>query len=194
MTISQSRPGFRSVKKTVTMPPEGGDEGRIEVSLPPLEPILGTVQIQLDPIYRDAKITVTDDYGDEVWSGTVPADGRVEARMRIGTHRLEIEHPRYEKLTENVTVKEGMNTPFDEIHLSPKPGRLVLTGPPGAWVRFKRDGQVKRAERLDEKGTITVEGLAPGEYELVLKGDSGESETRTVTVRSAESVAVRFPR
>jgi hypothetical protein len=186
--LSASRAGFRSRELTVKLSPEG----RQAVTVPALEPINGILVLHC-PV-PGARVTVLDEFGEEIVSETVGDAGEpLELEVRVGTSRnvriMHDEHHPFEQIVNEIS--EGARTTL-KAELQEKDGQVIVSGPAGGLLTFTLKGPepMVRRSSIEPSGSVKV-SLPPGEYTVEMI-DGETTESLEVVVSAAKEAQLRF--
>ncbi|MEN8149038.1 MAG: Stp1/IreP family PP2C-type Ser/Thr phosphatase [Planctomycetota bacterium] len=187
LEITVSRPSFVSKTITAVLPPKG--EATIE--LPELEPITGKLEVSGGA--PGMEVRIADDWGEVVWSATMPEAGGLEARVRVGEHFLSATHEKFEAHEDEVKIVEG-ETFLLRIPAIEKRGMLLVTGPADGRVTVTGTGGSKweKRQKIPAEGKIRFEHVPPGKYEVRCELPDRPAAHEIVTVEAAREASVEF--
>jgi len=189
LTFTVTRDQFRTATIEKELPPNGN----LEFTIPELDPRLG--RLEVTSTVPGMQIVIRDDWGEEVWSGSLPESGTIQADVRIGEHTLKATHEKYETFEDVVAITaDGM--PTIRIKAIGKRGTLQVTGPEGARVFVKATGarSWEKREKIPAAGQVLFPRVPPGEYEVRIDQAGRPSVRQAVTVEAAKQTTVEFPR
>ncbi len=166
--LSIDNPYFRVETRTVTV--KRGEEVRLEV---PLESVVGRLRIEAQP--KDAAVSI-----DDVPAGAPP----IELEKKGGAYRIAVAHPDYVTVNEVVEITGAEPEAARSYKLQRKPATLSFSAtPPGGSLLV--DGT-----RADPAAPLAVESNVEHKVSYIKPGYF--SETRSITLRPAESRQVAF--
>ncbi|MHC4472557.1 MAG: protein phosphatase 2C domain-containing protein, partial [Planctomycetota bacterium] len=190
LLIRVTREGFRPAETRVLLPPEG----EATSNLPEMDPILGVIRLSCPAV--GAVVKLTDDNGEVLLKREVPESGKVEGRVRVGGHTLEITHPLHEAHGGEVRIAEKSPCDLGEIALVEKRGNILVKGPPEGLISLRPSGQdvpVDQAE-IPPAGEYLLRSHPPGQYIVELTTLDGASHHEDVQVLPGKTVTVEFPK
>lgn len=166
--LSIDNPYFRVETRTVTV--KRGEELRLEV---PLESVVGRLRIEVQP--KDAAVSI-----DDAPAGAPP----IALEKKGGAYRIAVTHPDYVTVNEVIEITHAEPEVARAYKLQRKPATLGFTAtPPGGSLLV--DGT-----RVDPSAPLAVESNVEHKVSYLKPGYF--SETRSITLRPAESRQVAF--